>query len=45
MKKMISATIDTETIKQVKALAKKEHRSFSSMVDVLLMRALEKEKK
>ena len=40
-KENISATIEKTTIVKIKARAKKEKRSFSSMVDILLQKALE----
>lgn len=40
-KKVISATIEETTIDAVSKLAKKEQRSFSQMIDLLLLRALE----
>lgn len=37
----ISASVRTETIDDIKALAEKERRSFSSMVDILLKEAVD----
>ncbi len=39
-KTSISATIESETDKSVRELAKKEKRSFSQMVDLLLALAI-----
>ena len=39
-KESISATIEKATQKKVKELCKKENRSFSSMVDILLQIAI-----
>lgn len=41
----ISATIDKDTIKSVDEIAKKEKRSFSQMVDLLLQSGIESFKK
>lgn len=40
-KKIISATIEEDTEKKVKKQAKLEQRSFSKMVDLLLLKGLE----
>jgi len=40
-KKIISATIEEDTEKKVKKQAKAEQRSFSKMVDLLLLKGLE----
>ncbi len=40
-KEIISATIDKETANEVRKIAKKEKRSFSQMIDLLLLKALE----
>lgn len=39
-KSQISATVDKDLSKAADNLAKKEHRSFSSMVEILLEEAL-----
>jgi hypothetical protein len=39
-KEVISATIDSDTVRSVKKIAEKEKRSFSQMVDILLQKAL-----
>ena len=41
-KEVISATIDRETANQVRIIAKKEKRSFSQMIDILLQKAMSK---
>lgn len=38
--KLLSATVQVETDEKIKLIAKKEKRSFSNMVDVLLMEAI-----
>jgi hypothetical protein len=40
-KEIISATIDKDTANEVRKIAKKEKRSFSQMIDLLLLKALE----
>ena len=40
-KEIISATIDNDTDNEVRKIAKKEKRSFSQMIDLLLLKALE----
>ena len=44
-KKIISASIEQTTIDKVKKISKKQHRSFSAMVDMLLLIAIESENK
>lgn len=44
-KKIISATIEETTIDAVLKQAKKEQRSFSKMIDLLLLKALESVRK
>lgn len=39
-KEVISATINSDTVKSIKKIAEKEKRSFSQMVDLLLQKAL-----
>jgi len=39
-KEIISATIEKDTANEVRKIAKKEKRSFSQMIDLLLLKAL-----
>ena len=41
MKDRVSITIDKDVRKAVKAVAQKEHRAFSSMVELILRKFLE----
>lgn len=39
-KEIISATIESKTVKEVREISKKEKRSFSQMIDLLLQIAI-----
>lgn len=43
MKKPMNVTIEEELVEKLKAMAKKEQRNLSNMVEVLLIKAVEED--
>lgn len=41
MKQQMNVTIEVELVDKLKAMAKKEHRNLSNMVEVILTKAVE----